>query len=501
MNKKIMPFVLLLPLLAACEPKEDIIDPYADYHWSEADLALMEEHAYGVQIPYVEFQSYLLKYDEDYGLNGRLRLQGDRSTRNLYTKVVNAFVLAGWTSDTEFDIEEDTVFNFMIKVDIENDYRYLEGDVYTYNAVSKSIDYDGKGVLVIDVYDPFFYEWDAVEMNGLIGYLIGDEEVVLPNPNAHHYEMSNAYYEQYGFYTLVGYNDDETCVVNYVEKLVDNNFSVTTEVEGDTTFYECLNASESMALSIYYEPEINAMIINFASHLKTWTTWPSDEAIAKYLPAYLSDTIPAFTGEFSEVVVADQQGAFIAITVGSDTDVKNAAVSQYQADLIAAGYTEVGADSYGDMNYASPNKEINVVVYVTSKDYIMVEYWEYIEHNAWPYHSLECWLAYLGITDVSIPGAVVDPEESYVMVSATTGPTEEYICAYYEIRIFEDVKEAYKTSLENLGWVITANSSIGGYNGYDANKKVYVEIAQSEYASGITFITFYLYSDVAPYLY
>ena len=51
-------------------------------------------------------------------------------------------------------------------------------------------------------------------------------------------------------------------------------------------------------------------------------------------------------------------GAFF-ILPDEDLEV-SAAIASYQADLVAAGYTEAGEDSYGDMHYASPNAELDI---------------------------------------------------------------------------------------------------------------------------------------------
>ncbi len=77
----------------------------------------------------------------------------------------------------------------------------------------------------------------------------------------------------------------------------------------------------------------------------------------------LTDTIPDYSGNaLGYGYNIDEEGIQIFIAV-ADGETAADAIKAYQADLLAANYTEDGEDEYGDMNYLSPNGEIYVCVW------------------------------------------------------------------------------------------------------------------------------------------
>lgn len=86
--------------------------------------------------------------------------------------------------------------------------------------------------------------------------------------------------------------------------------------------------------------------------------FPSEE-IAEYLASKgVTDVIPAFSGIALDYAFVTQGGLQLQFKVESGAEA--ATVTQYQADLLAANYTEAGADTYGDMHYASPNGQLDL---------------------------------------------------------------------------------------------------------------------------------------------
>ena len=77
------------------------------------------------------------------------------------------------------------------------------------------------------------------------------------------------------------------------------------------------------------------------------------------------DSIPAFTGnqarEYELEVETNPLTPIIVIYISVEPGDEVAAVLQYRADLLAAGYIEAGVGEYGDTFYTSPNGELIVL--------------------------------------------------------------------------------------------------------------------------------------------
>ena len=126
-----------------------------------------------------------------------------------------------------------------------------------------------------------------------------------------------------------------------------DNFEVTgfdTETAGKkdvvVTFGE---ASDAFAVDVMTLTE--AMAEGFAA----------DESFTS-LGIEILDEVPAMSTGAADYMV--DSGAFFIIP---DEDLKvDDAIALYQADLLAANYTDAGEDSYGDKHFASPNEELDI---------------------------------------------------------------------------------------------------------------------------------------------
>ena len=92
--------------------------------------------------------------------------------------------------------------------------------------------------------------------------------------------------------------------------------------------------------------------------------WPAENVAAalKTLDANITDVLPACAVDGIYEVEAGSSGVEISINCGTTADAA-AAVTAYQAVLLGAGFTEAGADNYGDMHYTSPNNQYDVCVW------------------------------------------------------------------------------------------------------------------------------------------
>ena len=121
--------------------------------------------------------------------------------------------------------------------------------------------------------------------------------------------------------------------------------------------------------------EINGLALPGGSTIEP-AEFPLEELNAAVAELGTSATIPAFSGTASAYEF-DDEASYLYMNVGSGNE--EAAIAQYQADLVAAGYTAIGTDTYGDMNYLSPNGELVAIVWQSSTaGYIALEWKLYV---------------------------------------------------------------------------------------------------------------------------
>ena len=117
------------------------------------------------------------------------------------------------------------------------------------------------------------------------------------------------------------------------------------------------------------DEEENAIIVAFS--YEPIADFPTEEIAADLEAAGISDRLPAYSGDAAAYLYYSQSGVrqlkfipYVALAT---------AIATYQADLLAAGYTEAGLDDYDDMHYTSPNGELDVCAWASSKGYVVVD--------------------------------------------------------------------------------------------------------------------------------
>ena len=90
---------------------------------------------------------------------------------------------------------------------------------------------------------------------------------------------------------------------------------------------------------------------------ETKVPFPSSEIAAYVTSLGLSDTVPEFSGT---AISYDFDADYGSLDIEVGTGNESAAIATYASDLTKAGYTEGGADSYGDMHYISKNEELDI---------------------------------------------------------------------------------------------------------------------------------------------
>jgi len=182
--------------------------------------------------------------------------------------------------------------------------------------------------------------------------------------------------------------------------------------------------------------------------------FPAEQIAADLEAAGVIDRLPAYSGVATQFAyISGESGRYLAFEPVDDLE---DAVALYQADLLAAGYTELGEDSWGDMHYASPNDELDVCVYASSLyGYVFADV-EIIEHpipvESVPFDDVIEAFAGLGV-EVVIPNYEGDGL-SYLLDGAT----------YYIYGSSEEGMEAFAASMKEAGWVLEQDFA-GDYEG------------------------------------
>ena len=99
--------------------------------------------------------------------------------------------------------------------------------------------------------------------------------------------------------------------------------------------------------------------------------FPADDinAALKALEPTLTDTLPAYT---TDLIYTFDEGTTGVQIMAMPDDVDDE-IEAFCANLLANGYTEAGADTYGDMHYSSPNGELDVCAWNYGDYYIVVD--------------------------------------------------------------------------------------------------------------------------------
>lgn len=185
--------------------------------------------------------------------------------------------------------------------------------------------------------------------------------------------------------------------------------------------------------------------------------WPAAD-IAALLPARVTDVVLPFNGEASGYELGSVFGTYVIVTVEAGQE--EALIAAYAAALKEAGWTELGADSFGDMHYASPNNQIDVCAYSEDAGTITITF------DAIPVAYQTFAAAVAGAAEelgvASIP--LVDPgvaNATKYEISCDAEEGEGYIYIYAESGVDQEAVNAYNSALATAGWTLLGQDSYG----------------------------------------
>ena len=94
--------------------------------------------------------------------------------------------------------------------------------------------------------------------------------------------------------------------------------------------------------------------------------FPAEDVAADMAALGVTDEVPPFPGVALDYNYSAKYHQ-LTVVVKSGTEQDN--VDLYAAAFVAAGYTEAGADEYGDMHYTSPNQQLDICVWCYPSEY------------------------------------------------------------------------------------------------------------------------------------
>ena len=282
------------------------------------------------------------------------------------------------------DLERAPVpaFSFMYETEVDGVPHFLFADFTS--VVEIEDEDDGNyyvaaipGEFLMYVYEIYSYEFPTEELAAFYAdFYVNDFEV--PALNASYYYAAEDPYNilyimfdmpEYVNYTVDAYGVDEDGFYAYLDALEDAGWVVLLDEEEPTAGIVTMEYGPDSVTGLSGEL---VFTVEFYEGLGVELVfYPYCEDLIPFEPAEFpaevnedlaaagcTDTLPAFTGAAEEYSYYSQGGRrqLAIIVKGSEAE----AIATYQADLLAAGYTEAGVDSYGDMHYTSPNGEIDV---------------------------------------------------------------------------------------------------------------------------------------------
>ena len=208
-------------------------------------------------------------------------------------------------------------------------------------------------LLYIDFYEAPSAEWPAEDIADFLAYYgITAEVPAFSNTEL----MLGVEFDSYYGYIQVSTSDGAQALTSYVADLTAAGWEEYGEDDyGDMQY---IGPTADLLLTPYYYG--TSLYIGFASvPVAPEADWPAEDIAATLSGLGATETLPAFEGE-ADGFNWYSSSLKLVMTISGGDEAEDAAVESYVATLLAAGWTEAGPDSYGDMHYTSPNGELDV---------------------------------------------------------------------------------------------------------------------------------------------
>ena len=254
-------------------------------------------------------------------------------------------------------------------------------------------------------------EWPEEDV-AYIEYLLGAEEDTIPVADTE--GAVNVFIDTYYEIVVEYATEDEATAAyaDYIAVLGDAGFAEYGEDDyGDMQY---ISSNGEFLLTPYvYE---NYFVISPATVPST--EWPAETvAYIEYLLDADQDSIPEADTEGAVEVFVDD---YYEIVIEYATDAEAAAaLAAYAVVLGEAGFEEFGVDSYGDMQYISPNGEFLLIPYVEDNYFVIAP--STVPSTEWPADYV-AYIEYL-----------LGAEQDYIPEADTEGALDVYVDSYYQV--------------------------------------------------------------------
>ena len=337
--------------------------------WDNEEKAIFADYFYGVEVPYMYIEgetpldvnltygyayktapncsaelldSYAELFDETWiDLNAEEE-EEDVEFGNIDSgNVLSAPRFDDGSDDDDYDLDFDYElatyyeYNFCKIVTTEEGTRFVyvsiyggeedeDGDVYTTS--------DGSGTFNLEIYDPYFYEWPAEEVEYVLEILELTDEVPAFD-GADYYEIDDSWFF-FGVVMFYCYTDDDNSITTYIEDLMAVGYELYETDQYGWLYYTTEN--KEISIGVAYDPDGGSLIIMISPYYEEeekedWTdaekaifdeVFYGIEVPYQYFPGeedleYIEDNGLALAFKYCEEVTPELLASYYAMFDGS----------------------------------------------------------------------------------------------------------------------------------------------------------------------------------------
>lgn len=336
--------LLLAFTLVACGTPSSSNQPTTG--WNSTELTLINEHVYGIEIPYMHIDgNKQLYYEEELDM---LLLNGAEIFSDELETYKNLFLEDEWTLN--IDPLYDCFYRFHKAIEYEGKTKYVIADLYalkeTYNEKQDMYYYDfsTEGQFYLNIYDHHYYEWPTDEFQALVQKTTGSEAIIPAYENASRYVIE-AESVELGAAIIYAYTDAidpeadyETILVNAGWEMLGNGLNI------------AVRPNEQVAVQFSFNQQAGLLAIAAVEVTPSTPAEPLDERLIDLVEQININF--GLAGYDFRLEWDDYYSQYdVEANLGSSTDESEAnlkAAAQTLIDLIPSEGLKVGYDEYND---------------------------------------------------------------------------------------------------------------------------------------------------------
>ncbi|MFA7031993.1 MAG: hypothetical protein WC201_00245 [Bacilli bacterium] len=350
--------------LAGCAGNGDALKS----DWSDAEKALLQTYAYGEEIPFIYIDgNEEMYYDTDYNC---LTVTGGLATAQQLSDY--AVVLDSYGYDGYYD-EDNLYYDYIASITTEEGTRYIE---LQFRCLDQENNAAISGTFMLDVYDPYFYVWEDMNLSTYIDQFSLSSDSVVPSFSASYYMLNNFLSLGLDLVAVYAYGvDASTCEATYQSALLAASWTVEYSEDG---YYDAISPTQDLNIQFAYDSSDASLAIYIASYQKL-VAFPSD-LIADFVTNTLGIndvSIPSLSAELGEIfsyteyVNDEEYGTMFALScIDNGTPGTDSLEDTYKGLLEATSWVNTNDetytyDEYGYF-YADSTSQIEIQFYTFS---------------------------------------------------------------------------------------------------------------------------------------